>query len=257
MSEGGFDPAWLALREPADARARDEGLVRQLHRWRPAPWRIVDLGCGTGANGRWLAPRLDGRQDWRLVDGDARLLAHGAARTREWARRLGFAAGADAGGSLQISAGRFQAAFRPLRSDLRGGLRATLAGADAVTASALLDLVSEDWLAGLIAACRANNAACLFALSYDGALAWGPGDVFDTTVRRLFNDHQRRDKGFGPALGPAAGERTAALLHRAGYRVTVRPSPWRLAGREWVLQRALLDGIAGACSRAEIGRAHV
>ena len=56
-------PAWLALREPADAAARAADLVDEL---RPAICRrrrsvIHDLGCGTGSMGRWLAPRCPAR----------------------------------------------------------------------------------------------------------------------------------------------------------------------------------------------------
>ncbi|HEY5033165.1 MAG TPA: SAM-dependent methyltransferase, partial [Actinomycetes bacterium] len=51
---------WLALREPADAAARAADLVERLARQLPATGRRVihDLGCGTGAMGRWLAPLL-------------------------------------------------------------------------------------------------------------------------------------------------------------------------------------------------------
>src|SRR5690242_15169122 len=64
---------WLDLREPADAAARAPDLVDQLVRRHPARgrWMIHDLGCGTGAMGRWLAPLLPGPQHWVLRDRDA------------------------------------------------------------------------------------------------------------------------------------------------------------------------------------------
>ncbi len=40
---------------------------------------IHDLGCGTGAMGRWLAPLLPGPQHWVLHDRDADLLEVAAA----------------------------------------------------------------------------------------------------------------------------------------------------------------------------------
>ena len=46
---------------------------------RPAAWSIHDLGCGTGAMGRWLAPLLRGPQHWVLHDRDADLLEVAAA----------------------------------------------------------------------------------------------------------------------------------------------------------------------------------
>jgi len=54
---------WLDLREGADAAARARELVGQLRPHLPAGGALVihDLACGTGAMGRWLAPRLPGR----------------------------------------------------------------------------------------------------------------------------------------------------------------------------------------------------
>ncbi len=68
---------WLALREPADAAARATDLVEHVRRGLPATDRLVihDLGCGTGAMGRWLAPLLPGPQHWVVHDRDADLLA--------------------------------------------------------------------------------------------------------------------------------------------------------------------------------------
>ena len=71
-------PAWLRLREPADAAARASDLVEPIRMRLPERGRAVihDLGCGTGSMGRWLAPRLAGSQHWVLYDRDADLLAH-------------------------------------------------------------------------------------------------------------------------------------------------------------------------------------
>ena len=68
---------WLALREAADHAARANDLVEHLKRQLPATGRQVihDLGCGTGAMARWLAPLLSGPQHWILHDLDADLLA--------------------------------------------------------------------------------------------------------------------------------------------------------------------------------------
>src|SRR5438045_404869 len=72
---------WLALREPADAAARAIDLVEDLGGRSPAtgPWVIHDLGSGTGAMGRWLAPLLRGPQRWIAHDRDGDLLALAAA----------------------------------------------------------------------------------------------------------------------------------------------------------------------------------
>src|SRR5512145_1693947 len=43
---------------------------------------VVDLGAGTGANLRYLAPRLGSPQDWLAVDSDPVLLGELARRAR-------------------------------------------------------------------------------------------------------------------------------------------------------------------------------
>ena len=61
-------------------------------------------------------------------------------------------------------------------------------------------------------------------------------------VREWTNRHQRTDKGFGLALGPDAVAMLATLLQQQGYRVKIRPSPWRLNSEQAAMQTALLDG---------------
>ena len=111
-----------------------------------------------------------------------------------------------------------------------------------VTCSALLDLVGEAWLAELADRCRAAWAPVVFALSYDGRMLAEPTDTLDETALALFNRHQRGDKGFGSALGPAAIETAVGIFAAQGYALAGESSDWRL-GRDAVeLQAALLDG---------------
>ena len=69
-------PRWLVLREPADAAARSARLAERLAGHLSGTDRLVihDLGGGSGAMGRWLAPRLSGPQHWVVHDRDADLL---------------------------------------------------------------------------------------------------------------------------------------------------------------------------------------
>jgi len=219
MAEESFSAAWLALREGADHRSRVPSLLPRLEAaWRECGWsRILDLGSGTGSNLRYLAPRLPGSQRWTLLDRDPALLAH----TR---------------------AAEMDPAVRRIRGELaREGL-AEARHTDLVTGSALLDLVSEDWLRRLVDTCRSATAGALFALTYDGAIEWSEEDPEDEPVRCSVNAHQRRDKGLGPALGPAAGEVAEGFFREAGYRTWLVASPWRLGAGDAELVRALVNG---------------
>ena len=223
-----FDPEWLALRELPDHGARAHPLDTLASAWlapRARPLRLLDLGTGSGSNIRYLAPRLPGPQHWLAVDHDARLLA-GLEQSAE---------------RLQDRDGQSVAVDTRVQ-DLSQSLVSGFHGFDLVSASALIDLVGEDWLQYFALACGEAQCAALISLSVDGS--WTIGRVEqrrdnletwcpvphhdDDALREAFNAHQRRDKGCGGALGPDATGVAAALLHSEGFEVTVAPSPWRL-----------------------------
>jgi hypothetical protein len=242
-----FSTDWLRLREPADARARAPQLTSQLVTnlgpvWTRAEHSVVDLGAGTGANLRYLAPRLGTGQHWRCLDHDPSLLDRLPAITEEWAQQHGYRFRRNQD-RFQIGGAGWDAAVYTEEHDLEANVTsATTPAGSLITASALLDLVSESWLRDLIA--RARHAGCqlLFALSYDGGMRLLPEDSTDRRVNALVNRHQRRDKGFGPALGPDAPAVAAGLAVRAGYRVASAASDWRLGAEQAALQQALVDG---------------
>lgn len=117
-----------------------------------------------------------------------------------------------------------------------------------MTCSALLDLVSEAWLRELAERCRHAAAAVAFALTYDGRMTPAPTDTWDAEALALFNRHQRSDKGFGPALGPAAAEAAVRIFAERGYALATDASDWRLGPAETRLQAALLDGWLAAAA---------
>ena len=203
---------WLALREPADAAARSLELVEHLGRHLPAAGRSVihDLACGTGAMGRWLAPRLPGPQHWVLHDRDAALLEVAAAALPEPA--------AD-GAAVTVET---------RQCDITRLCPGDLAGASLVTASALLDLLTGDELEGLATVCVGAGCPALLTLSVVGRVDLTPGDPLDSRVASAFDAHQRRTTGAGRLLGPDAVAVAVAEFHRLGAEVLVRPSPWRL-----------------------------
>lgn len=239
MSVETFSADWLGLREPFDAMARNRAAARlrldarlaSLRPRRGTPWRVIDLACGTGANQRWLAPRLGGPQQWLMVDHDERLL-----------RRIG-----DAGEGV-VTVRR--------QLDLMASLE-TLPwhAAHLVTASALLDLVGEAWLHRLVAVCASARVPILMALSVDGRHTWLPKDPQDAQIGAAFAAHQRREKGFGPALGSQAVATLLPALRAAGYRVFQAHSDWRVKPADRALQAALIEGMARAAIEQNPGAA--
>lgn len=222
----GFSADWLALREPFDLQARNADVSNAVAASlkKLSIVRIVDLACGTGSTLRALSPRLAAQQNWRLADNDLGLLARASA--------------------MQLPK---NTTVTTLALDLNRDLEAALDGpVDLVTTSALLDLVSEPWLERLAVEIAARSIPLYAALSYDGRIEFTPSDQLDAAVVTAVNAHQRTDKGFGPALGPAAATYAIARFKSLGYSVVRGAADWVIGPDDRDMQMEVLAGWAGA-----------
>ena len=240
----GFAPEWLDLREPVDHRSRnrklEHALAKHFDGWRPVT--VVDLGCGTSSNLRATAPLLGPEQHWTLVDNDPALLDAASRRLAAWAdgadlqeRRLVLFKGAK----------RITVEFR--RADLAADLEGALGpNANLVTASALFDLASTEFIARLAAVVAARKSAFYTVLTYDGDQRWTPEHEADGVLLEAFHAHQRRDKGLGPAAGPDAPDALSEAFTAQGYQVSEGDSAWRLGAGDETLISRLAAGFAEA-----------
>jgi hypothetical protein len=225
----GFSTDWLAAREPVDLRARnttvrDAFLAFLTENSRASPLRLLDLGAGTGATARALAPHCPQDTIWRFAEHDPALIAEAERR-------------ATADGLV----------IETVSADLSAGLPASLLeGVDGVTTSAFLDLVSGGWTAALAATLRASRLPFLAMLTFDGRQSLSPTDPLDGRIEAAMRTHQGRDKGFGPALGPDAHTHAVETFAQAGFLVTQGPSDWEALPGEAAFQKMLVDGWAGA-----------
>ncbi|MBF59226.1 glycosyltransferase [Halomonas sp. FeN2] len=238
-----FASDWLTLREAADIDSRSQPLAELAAEWLSARTQaplIADLGCGRGSNMRFLAPRLNGHQRWKLIDHDAILLAQ--ARQR--------AAGLSNSQGQPVAVETHCVSLEPLAE-------VPLDGAHLVTASALLDLVSQQWIDALVARIAGQQQALLIALSVTGEWHFidpqgAPVlDDEDRWLLAMFMAHQQRDKGLGDALGGQAHEALVAALEHADYRIEQAETPWQLAAgsqQQQPLMMALLEGWAEAAT---------
>jgi SAM-dependent methyltransferase len=224
----GFSADWLALREPYDRAARNGAVLDAIAAtFADAPAvAVTDLGCGTGATMRALAPRLPASQNWRLVDNDAALLAKAF-------ERLADATSASAKATT-------------VAADLADAIEPLLSDCDLATTSALLDLVSAAWLDRLVDALARRPRPFYAALSYDGAVTLSPQTHLDAEVIAAVNRHQRTDKGFGPALGPDAARVAPERLRAAGFTVTEGRSDWQFGPGDRDIQKLMIAGWAAA-----------
>ncbi|MDH4067110.1 MAG: class I SAM-dependent methyltransferase [Acidobacteriota bacterium] len=242
---------WLRLREVADWAARSDSLTRATADHVPGarPLRMLDLATGTGSNLRYLMERLPWPQQWLLVDRSPDLLGLVRARTAEWAASQGYRLESREHGFV-VRGADLEAVVETRALDLNLPLDDEIfVGRHLVTASALLDLVSEAWLRALATRCAAAGAVVLFGLTYDGRSSFSPPEPEDDWVRDLLNAHQRRDKGLGgPASGPDAHDAAVQGFEAAGYECRVEVTDWTIGPDQREFQRQLIEGLAGAAT---------
>ncbi len=218
-----FSADWLALRAPADDRARSADLIAMAARHVGEGATVIDLGAGSGATLFALAPLLPKPLRFVLVDADAALLAEAERR---------FAAKPVDGVTIETRCHDLVADPAPWETPPA-----------LVTASALFDLASSEWIARLAAACGAADVPLLSMLTFDGVLDVAPPHPFDSVMRAAFVAHQKGDKSFGRAEGPDAPDALAAAFGGEGYEVAEASTPWQLeAPRDAALIAATLDG---------------
>ena len=230
-------PDWLLLRADADYRSRSSELVHDVSALLPSGHQeIHDLGSGSGAMMRWLAPRLSSPQRWVLHDADATILEH-----RDPAPVL------DGLGVTVVSRESVEAL-----ADLRPSV---LAGATLVVASALLDVITFAEAHAIVDACELLRVPVLFSLTVTGRVEFDPVDRMDAKFEDAFNAHQRRDADGRRLLGPDAGGVVASMFLDAEWRVRTERTPWKLGPRDGDLIAEWLDGWMGAAveQRRDLG----
>jgi hypothetical protein len=209
-TEPTVDPRWLAARAAADSSARAatiDTLLPELINYltkaagSEAVIEIVDLGAGTGANQRWLAPRLPFQQRWIHLDHDPII-----------SRSL----------PLPDQTMIIDESVEALDSVLRS----QSSSARMVTCSALLDVLTTTELRAICRPVIENQAPALFSLSVTGMLNITPADPHDQLLLDAFNDHQRR----AGRAGPAAPLLVVDTLLAGGLIVHTEETPWQLTG---------------------------
>lgn len=224
-----FSPHWLALRADADRRARSDLVARAaaLADTMPRPVHIVDLGAGTGASVREIAPYITPPQRWTLVDADADLLTVARADLK------GMMPG------LKVVTREVNLNVDPPWEE-----RPHL-----VTAMGLFDITSVDFIERLAERMAGERIPLLAMLTYDGRLKVSPEHPFDAAMIDAFNIHQRGIKSFGPAAGPEAAEALTAAFTKRGATVETADSPWQLeAPVDTDLMQAKFGGWATAAA---------
>ena len=222
----GFSSQWLALREPVDHAARSDEVISAVAHYflNDNKLTITDIGSGTGSTLRALKPVLQQDISWHLIDHDETLID--VARSEAKSDEVNFSL-ADLSKSLE---------------------ELFVHNPKLLTTSAFLDLVSETWLQEFVDTVAAHQVPFYAALTYDGRAGCDPETPDDKLVAAAFNQHQKTDKGFGPALGPDAADTAISMFKKAGYQVIQAQSDWIGDKNHKEFQKMLLEGWSSAAT---------
>lgn len=249
----GFSAQWLGLREPVDHRSRNQDLqvqvlnyLSQVKTVYPGSVHLTDLGSGTGSNLRALALHLNSIQYWTLVDYDQALLHVARSTLLAWADSE--IESRDTSSTpiktLSIRKQNKTIIVKFKCVDLLNDYQTVLnEPTDLITAAAFFDLVAKPWLTQF---CASLSKPLYTVLTYDGNEKWSPPEIIDSDILNTFHQHQRTDKGFGCALGPAAPECLQSLLRDQHFTTICAPSPWIMNHHDSALIKQLSIGTAAA-----------
>ncbi|MEN0061695.1 MAG: hypothetical protein AAGA48_06060 [Myxococcota bacterium] len=215
-----FSTDWLRMREPFDHRARaDLASEFEASLLGAAPWRLLELGGGTGSGIRWLNPRMADAVEWSLLDHDSNLL-------------------------MEVEGAHI------IQGDVRD-VTAWPDRLDGIQVQALLDLTDLDFLVKLADEVAARSIPILAALSVDGRVRWLPKHPDDEAIQAAFRVHQLGDRGFGTSVGPYAAPIFADLLRVRGFEVSVQPADWVIGPQDREMLEAMVESTAQAAQQID------
>ena len=144
---------WLSIRETLDRCFRHSLLAHKFMEHASKTRLIVDLGCGTGTNFRYLSGNSESNIPWLCIDSDDEVLKLAASKCTGQRVRFARADLAEDWSSI------------PLDEEI------------AITASAFLDLTSEPWLVRF--AGHVSRAPLLISMTSSGVPIWDPVEELD------------------------------------------------------------------------------
>jgi SAM-dependent methyltransferase len=252
-----FAADWLRLREPVDARARSRRVLGQLLKslGSRSALRACDLGSGTGAAIRFLAPALAlPRQRWIAVEPDPDLVAFAP---EHW-RADGWSV-CQNGDRWTIQRGDIQIELEIRTCSLEAIDTNEPAEHDLVTAQAVADVVSSEALIDAIHRLLRPGGLAYVTGTYAGSTVFrdldGTLDPRQELVERSF--HAGMDeRAWIP--GSRAGGTLAARLAAAGLQIIAQDSAdWVVGDQDADLLAAMLALVsrsaAQAASSADVG----
>lgn len=224
-----YPTPWLDCRFPFDVRARhaatEAAMLADLPLDRPV--RLVDLGCGNGANIRHLWQRISASQHWTLIDQDVKLLTAALAGMEELGEAAGYLPDSTGSDKLTLRKGDHVVKIQTRHTSLLEVAEVvSLAETDVVMANAVFDLFSELQTDRVLSTLWPHTAIFL-TLNYTG-MEFAPSHPDDGTVIGWYESHMQRPQAFGQGMGADGPAMIEAWIQKHDGAFQFGDSVWEI-----------------------------
>jgi SAM-dependent methyltransferase len=217
--------SWLNNREKYDRTARSPE-VRDVFfaELGKAHIKLADLGCGTGSNSLFLSENLNScSAEFHLVEREAYLLEEARRRIKEKNAECC----EERNDGVYLKKGDYQHAFYFYNELVREFMRRNV-DVQAVCASALFDLFTEDEFNDLLKRLKSGNMSLYGVLNYCGT-DFSPSCRMDVKFINFYENHMSRLLRKGRPLGKRTMTYVQDVLNpQNGWDLTVSNSNWIL-----------------------------
>ena len=204
-----FNNNWLIQREKIDSLSRSKIAISKINNFikNKDKISIIDLGCGTGSNYRYLSPKIKKKQSWDMLDISLKSINY----FKE-----------DISKSKKVDNVKF------IKTNVIKNIKKIdFNNYDIVTGSAFLDIMPNSWFRDFYNL-NINSKIIYFSINYDGFFKFFPKHKDDGLVLKLFNSDQKSDKGIGlKAVGPNCSKIINSMFTKT-HKTFILKSDWKV-----------------------------
>ena len=240
-----FSKSWINMRIEYDNDSRSNILNKYLKNNKYMPdIELIDMCCGSGNFLIWSIKNKLFFKKYTLVDNDVNLLKSVKSNLRKNIPKEFKIKSNTNNLDLILRKDKYTSSNVLIKKNDCDKFNYKTKIFHIISYSAALDLMSKSSIKEAIK--RVNNLnAIYFSLCFNGIVKWTPANTFDKYILSFFNKHQRRDKGFGAALGLQSIDFVNRYSIKQGMKVNTKNSPWIVNNKtnkdKTFMNRYLLD----------------
>ena len=233
---------WLDERYRFDAVARNPTIEQKFLHSLPSKDTIslVDVGAGSGANGRYLMEKIPANQQWVLIEQNPDFSKASLQVLQQHARHQGYTS------FLEQDTLTLQTPTKTIQVNAKQGSlleienMTDLSHTDAVVANAVFDLFTPHQFDTFVSTIARYQLIFLSTLNYEN-MHFSPNTPQDEKMIALYHAHMLRPQTVGTAMGPDCIPQISEILKKYRYAVDTGSSIWNIHSKDEKMMQYLLN----------------